>query len=628
MANHFNASIQSISMSQSQSTSHGNSFTSKLIRSLSPTADHTGPLSFSSTADHTGTINSNDILITSNVARWQHPYCSMKYKFTRIQSKSAILVLVWNFLVFTCTSGVYGIILDNISKDISFLRNRYAWRVTIVSLVKTGMWMTYPIGGWIADSFTGRYKLIHHSMQLIWMGTVALSISLVCQHMYSDSHVTNSIVRYGVFPIVFVAVLVALAGFQSNVVPFGTDQMQGASGEELSSFVYWYIWTEMFGFGVIYTVILSCATEQHTLHITYSLIMVACMSIALSLDYIFKNILTIEPPCGNPLVHIATVLGHILNRKPRGERSRSALTYWEDRKLTLFDLAKQRYGGPYRSDYVETVQSALQIIKVLASTVVSSGAVGALGAITGQISNHFNSDVQSSSNHSPVVGPNTSLPMALCYEKAVVSNLYVIVIITVLPLLQFIVFPVLRNCIPSILKRFGLGLLLIIASALSFFFLDLIGRITYSHHDNNTLLCFLVDDPLSIKLSIAYQWLAVPNIFLGLAYLNASTANIEFICAQAPHNMKGFLIGTSYCLVGISMSLGYVILLAFYLGFSTDKDAHSGCGTWYFLINVLLAVTGFLLFCIVSFQYRPRVRDDDSFEQMHIERYYEETMNP
>ena len=585
------------------------------LASLLPSDDASSSLG--SDEQYSSDLNSNN-----SRPAWSRPYLSCGYKFIYIKSKGTYLALLWNFLVFICVSGIYGIFLDALAEDIGFLREGYAWKLTIISFIKTAAWMLYPFAGWMADTCFGRYKTIRCSLYLLWVGTIVFAVALECKHEYVESPNIVHGIHYGVYPVIIVAVLIALAGFQANIVPFGTDQMPGASGDELASFTQWYLWSEYVGVGIIYTVVLGCAANKSAVHTAYSLLMAACMTIAVCLDYIFSGIFIIEPPCGNPFRPIIKVLRYVWSNNQQGPRS--ALTYWEDKRLSRFDMAKRRYGGIFESDKVESVQTTLRIIAVLLAFILSATTYGALQGISGQIVSHLESGTNQSST-----GSSASLFTSLCYQNLAVSNIYLIVITVAVPIVQFLIFPVFRNCIPSTLKRIGLGHLLLFMSAASLLVIDIIGRVN-SHHDySNTttnISCFLVadSDPNSLKLDVPFQWLAIPNVLFGLAYMSTATAVLEFICAQAPHNMKGFLIGIIFSIVGTAISLGYVILIVFYLGFNYgDSYAYTGCGTWYFSVNSLISLAGFVLYCVVSVWYRPRVRDDVSFEQIHVERYYE-----
>ena len=52
------------------------------------------------------------------------------------------------------------------------------------------------------------------------------------------------------------------------------------------------------------------------------------------------------------------------------------------------------------------------------------------------------------------------------------------------------------------------------------------------------------------------MWLLVPHILYGFGYMLVVVSVFEFICAQAPFRLKGFLIGIWYAM----FSIKYIII--------------------------------------------------------------------
>ena len=549
-----------------------------------------------------------------------------KYKFITVKSRAAVLTLIWNFLVFSCVSGVYGILLGGIANSIPFLRSNYAWRVTLVSLVKSAAMIFYPLTGWLADTYWGRYASIRWSMRLLWVGTLVLCVSLVVQSQYADNKLVARGILYGIHPVIFAIASVSLAGFQAIIIPFGTDQMPGASAEQYAAYLTWYIWTEYIGFGVVYTVLLYCASNMtEYLNTVYSIIMAACMTVAISLDFVFKDWLVIEPPCGNPITPIMKVLGYIRSTS-RTQGHRSAFTYWEDKPPDRFDLAKHRYGGLFASDYVEDVRATLHILVVISSLAIPSITYGALTAIANPLLQQF----EHASHHHNFTNVNTELTD--CFSEAIVANMRVITAIALIPVFQYFLLPLLRNCWPSTLKRLAATAMLQFIAVISLLIIDSIGRSVTMRksgravHNSSMVACFIASPDDAPTLGIPYAWLAVPNFFSGLTLIIAGIAGYEFICAQVPQRMKGFVIGYIYSVYGVFFSVGYILLLVFYLVYrNTSYPSQVGCGVWYFGFNLINLMVGFVLFCVVSIWYRPRQRNEADFGQFHAEVYYDGT---
>ena len=47
-------------------------------------------------------------------------------------------------------------------------------------------------------------------------------------------------------------------------------------------------------------------------------------------------------------------------------------------------------------------------------------------------------------------------------------------------------------------------------------------------------------------------WLLVPHILHGFGYMLVFVSVLEFICAQAPFRLKGFMIGIWYAMLSIN----------------------------------------------------------------------------
>ena len=538
-----------------------------------------------------------------------HCRLSCTYNLSLVRPKGAILVLVWNLLVFSCVNGAYSIVVEGIVDHIPVIPHNYAWTLTVVSIVRVMVWTTYPLAGWLADTYFGRYRTIHFSMWIIWVATVALMIFTLLLYLYPENDRLDTIVCYALYPVVFVVMAIGLCGFQAIVIPFGTDQMPGASAEELATFIRWYFWTKYFGFDTVYTYYLGCEHEsdKNRTILIQAGIQAFCMTLAISLNLIFHQWLEFEPGDGNPLTTATGVLKFAKDNKI--PRQRSALTYWEDDMPSRIDLAKSKYGGPFTYEQVEDVKTFLRITAVLIACIAPLIGFVAVSNTTGQFLNHI------------LYSPTKTL---MCYEATAIANLPIAVITIAVPIYHFLIHPFVRNWIPTSLKRIGFSIALLIGSLIFVLILDVVGHI--ASHDGE--ICFLTEEnSTDARLKIDYHWLAIPYTVAGLAFAIGGMAMYEFICAQTPHRMKGLLIGLLYSVYGFANVGGFLILLAFYTGFDTHPHftfpIDIGCGLLYYTVNLGFTVCGFVLFCIVARWYKPRRRDDLGFEPVRVESYYE-----
>ena len=133
-----------------------------------------------------------------------------------ITEKSAVLMIVWNaFAVlsfFSCKA------------QLTTFPDKPVLEYSVMAIF-------YPTIGLIADSFLGRYKTLSVSSYLM---TVAVALRGLKELLLSNS----------LFLTYFIEAILGLAGvcYFACIFQFTTDQLVGASGEQLSFAIYWLIW--------------------------------------------------------------------------------------------------------------------------------------------------------------------------------------------------------------------------------------------------------------------------------------------------------------------------------------------------------------------------------------------------
>ena len=530
------------------------------------------------------------------------PCWPISYKIACIKSKGAILVLVLNFLVLTCVDGAYTILLPPILKRILQHEQpsvKYAWTITLVNIIRAVVYLFYPLAGWLADTFFGRYKTIVTSMWIVFLSTLTMTVLITLHYIFpEDAHYFHQYV----FPFVFVLMTIGLAGFQANMIPFGTDQLQDAPGKELIAFVSWYVWTIYLSRGANLSYNFACVDVEHNLQVLVrSCAHAVCISLALALYFLFQHWLSKEPAGGNPLTTIFQVFNYA--RKHRYARFRSAFTYCEKEMPSRIDFAKMRYGGPFSTEQVEDVKTSYRMLTVFISLFVIITATSASSNTMGLLANHMSIEPKD---------------LTFCVLDSVLDNLPLVFPVLAVPFFHFFVNPFIQNCWPASLKRIGIGALFYMAGILCAFMLDTIG---HTYKPGNIQIPCLFSKNSGGHIPLDYRLIVLPSILSGLALPISDIAVYEFICAQTPHQMKGLLIGIFYCVIGLGFAFGFVLELPFYLQSSIHWPV--SCGFWYYLINTLLLLVGFIVFCFTAKYYKQRTRDDPTYEQSRIEAYYE-----
>ena len=454
---------------------------------------------------------------------------------------------------------------------------------------------------------------MHTSLWLMWVGALVNAVASVVQSAMTVQSSTASIplgVSISILVLTNALMLCGLAGFHVNILPFGTDQLLEASSEEISAFVHWLFWAwnvgNLIGQVVSGPGLCTCVDQDTcTLQSILAPFPLLWLTLALSTDYVFRNLLNREPHSQNPLKTVISVLKYAARHK-RPEQ-RSALTYWEDLPPKRVDFGKTKYGGPFTTEEVEDVKTFLRILTFL----LCSGAF--LIAANNSAYFFYEGHFQHNSNLSRCLG-------SIVYQTYTVPFFIVLSI----PIYELLIYPFCRRWIPTILKRLGLGIVAALICSALLFSVD-----TAGHAQNDSVPCMFSVNMSSLPLNIDATGFTVAfNVVSALFQMLYFIAGYEFICAQSPHSMKGLLFGCYYSMRGI-----FLLLADFwYIGwkYSTKEENWVGfpsCGFWYYLFTTVMGAVGLVLFCLVAKWYKKREREEPANEQLLVEAYYEKYIN-
>ena len=208
----------------------------------------------------------------------------------------------------------------------------------------------------------------------------------------------------------------------------------------------------------------------------------------------------------------------------------------------------------------------------------------------------------------------------------------------VFPLYIWLIFLFLRKRMPRILIRLGVGTILLFLGVVSMLIVDVVGhsmhRITESlnstvSHDQcmfhaRSQYGYLHYPTLNLHWSV----LIPPNLLLGIGPLIVETSTLEFISAQSPHSMKGFLVGIFFAIKGFFQFLGSITIIPFSLnhplGIHKSKaPSFISCGFLYLLFTCVVGLVGMILFFVAARKYKNRIRDEMTFRQRDIEEIYD-----
>ena len=517
-------------------------------------------------------------------------HCRPGYRARRVRSKGAVLVIVWNLLTWACsTASIVNV--EVISQSAAF--ESINGMATVV---------LYLFAGWLADVYFGRYKVMKVSIWVVWWGSVGGTLLLMI-HLLS----ARDVLKYISVVVAYACVTIGSTGVIVNAVPFGTDQMLGASSEEISAFIHWFVWAMYTGLASGYFVVnsLHCTGLGDDQTVLVSMLFaVAVSSVALCLDFLCQNWLVIEPVSQNPLKSIYSVLKYAAKHKHPARRS--ALTYWEEDIPTRIDLGKSKYGGPFTNEQVEDVKTFFRLLTI---SVAISFFVYPLFLFEYSL-NMFASHFQwLSAAHSKD-----------CYSLLLdFYAFYYAAVLLGIPLYELAIYPLARNWIPSTLKRVGIGAFgtIIVASvALS---VDMVGHA----HTNTTVECMFMENTTSSSVvDIEFLWIGAPlGIVIGIELATLYATLFEFLCAQTPYTMKGLIIGLLFAsAAGLSSALANATFTTWAHAWPWPVT-HPTCAFWFYLFIILVTVVGLVMFCIAAKWYKKRERNELVHEQRFVEDY-------
>ena len=507
----------------------------------------------------------------------------------------------------------------------------------VVISIQGFVFISYPLIGLLADIKLTRYRMICLSCWVFLIGHLVGSIDSIIgiigkplnYHVYDYRYITY----FATVVIAFILAVVGKGMFESTVIQFGTDQMIEASSNQLSTFIQWYYWSTFIGIFCINILAIGlgeyfshCYLNFQNLHdhilgiVLFALALICivqcllcCIMLLLLHLKKFKNYLNIEPVGANPVKKIIDVLKYAYHHKYPVRRS--ALSYYLNTYPSRIDFGKVQYGGPFTNEEVEDTKTVLRLLVLLLSL----------------FGFHLSSDGFSSSNH--VLSKSCPSSLILLYIIGDPALLAVIISLFGIPIFRVLAKSSLGIYIPNMLKRMWFGTALLLLKELaSLIIYNQVSYMNCEFFDSNytrtrpsTLLCYLsliqyahntewnTTDCVNVcqsselyTMDSTLMWTLVPQILHGFGYMLVFVSVLEFICAQAPFRLKGFVIGIWYAMFSIKYIYINVIEFAIITYFHEEEKV------WIIYKSVLMGIMALSLIIsgITCRWYRYRERDE------------------
>ena len=501
-----------------------------------------------------------------------------------------------------------------------------------------------PIAGLLTDVKFSRYKVVACTSFAIiaellispfFMAVEAsLKNALYQTHLSFGVRLSLSII----YPLIFVgAFVITVVIFMINALQFGMDQLHDSPTEDSILFIHWYVW--IYHAGYFLTAIAWNLTFQNTyLHVRSGTLYYIGSALFLSL-LVMSLVLLIASLCvyqrrklwflleaagANPYKLVYRVVKFASQHKV--PLRRSAFTYCEDKFPSRLDLGKHKYGGPFTTKQVEDVKAFWGILKIL----VCIGPVFMLQTVIQSMLPAF-AKHGTRYSHNITHNNNRTVKYQVYIEGELrhifISNGLVtpLLIVVCIPLYLCLIRPRISYRIPGMLKRIGLGMVLMILSLATALAMDVVVHkrkhvnCMLSGYMNNKLDKIDVVNRLTPPLYQNAYFLISQYLLSGIINMLIDVGVLEFICSQSPYSMKGLLLGTFFSIRTLFQGIAIMFILPFGLFWHIESLS---CGSGFYLMYITIGVLELVLFTFMAKRYKYRTVNEPSNEYRYAEDYY------
>ena len=312
------------------------------------------------------------------------------------KGKASILVFLLNFIVNYAYGAAITGILDIFATEKDAVREysnsspleRHSLHFIKLLFQYCISQIFYPVTGFIADVYIGRWRMIYLSILLLLIGYVIIAVSFTLEGQ-SSFHIPL-LVKYATNGIAYLLLSIGGGAFEATIIPLGVDQLQGASSSEISSYFHFFYFSRNLGMasGIVVSCLVSFVnikvskTEEGSPQLydvfqplataavlTFGLILMICLH-----HWFFKNTLW-----ENPVKLIAKILCYAATVKRHLPVRNRAFRYGEEKKKRI-ELAKITYDGKFPDEKVEEVKIFFCIMLILLSLIPTMFSVNAVSA--------------------------------------------------------------------------------------------------------------------------------------------------------------------------------------------------------------------------------------------------------
>ena len=516
-------------------------------------------------------------LIRTRVRRHYKP----RYRLKWLKSKGAILIVIWSYLTF---SVYHGMVLG--SKSI-FVQSQTSQSPTGIILISLAL--LCPVGGWLADSYLGRYKTIRYTTWIMWISVILIMLwEILNKYVVSEYLSKQTEIKVSILVILYLLLGIGLVGFQANIIQLGVDQLTDASSMEITSFILSYavtLYTSELAFHFVNSCYINDGSSEW-----YNLLMMLYVAVSLTLviciDFIFGSCLVKEsvPVTTNSITLIAKVLKYVLmNRKHKTG----------DIPSNMFDIAKHTFGGPFEDQRVEHVKTFLKMLVVVSISSVVLSQIIVFAYAQGELQLRFHDW----STH------NCYVRLSIDYSDYVVGTIIIL-------FYEIFIYPLFYRCFPTVhtANLFLFGVFLSFLRILCFLGIEIGAYSEQTGHSINASMLPIAPKSCrhdnTVKIEFSSLWIIVIGSLEGLYMLLFIVSGYLFLWAWAPSSMKGLIFGMTLGFLGLNVMFQSAISAPFLFADLPWHRVPLSCGIWYFMMQAVITIVVFVMLHFIARRYR------------------------
>ncbi len=500
-----------------------------------------------------------------------------------------LVLLLFGVLSLSTTMMVYSTANNDILKSPVQI-------LILVSLVSL-TYLNTPVFVYLGEIFN-RFQVMKAGVVLTMVVYLCYTILLLVQDAIGKEKMPSF--TGIIFIILIIPAVIGFGLYAANLPQFGVNQLQFASTEHLVAYTRWFSFVFLLAQASL-DIILSFMTTYGSTDIlltAHFVFFATLLLISITVNSL-KRVLVVDSPVNkmNGLKLIRQVTPYVWKTK-QSQRHPSAFTYSEAPPSRL-DYAKLRYGGTFTTIQVEDVKTFWHMVLIPISHVFCTG--------------YFSCVVLGYKYEQCLLKHKSKLDIT---ESILLSNSTMIgeaVAVIGIPILQLIFAAFYPKYIPKILQRMWLGMLFLVLSSISVAVLSFNVTTTVRQELTNT-----TSKTINCDQIWSHYAFVVPEFLTGLGLLLNLTARLEFIVAQAPHNMQSIFIGALYS----QYFFPYLINI---IGVVTPAGLY-----WEFYVALsCLQVISFVAFTIIKWKYKYRQcnNSSDVNYRMIIENVFEKDLD-